>query len=181
MRKTGEETDRLFAQAGEKYAAALAIKPDHHEALNNWGTALSAQARTKTGEEADRLFAQAREKYAAALAIKPDMHEALNSWGNALSDQAQTKIGEEADRLFAQAIEKYDGVEKISPGRAGYNLGCVAALMRDEQRCRNWFERSKVAGYLPTYQLLLSDDDLRSVRECQWFKDFLKDAYPDHA
>ena len=52
-----------------------------HEALNNWGIVLQAQAERQQGEKADQLFAQAGEKYAAALAIKPDMHEALNNWG----------------------------------------------------------------------------------------------------
>jgi Tfp pilus assembly protein PilF len=91
--------------AGEKYAAALTIKDDKHDTLNNWGIALSDQAKTKTGDEADRLFALAGEKYAAALAIKPDKHESLNGWGNALSDQAKTKAGDEADRLLALAGE----------------------------------------------------------------------------
>ncbi|MFO1083181.1 MAG: hypothetical protein U1E21_01340 [Reyranellaceae bacterium] len=86
-------------------AAALKIKPDKHEALNNWGNALSGQARTKSGVEADRLFGDAGEKYAAALKIKPDLHEALNNWGNALSDQAKAKSGVEADRLFGAASE----------------------------------------------------------------------------
>ena len=47
-----------------------------HEALYNWGTALSDQAATKAGEEADRLYAQAGEKYAAARAIRPDIYGA---------------------------------------------------------------------------------------------------------
>ena len=38
--KTGVEADELFKQAGQKYAAALEIKPDSHKALNNWGTTL---------------------------------------------------------------------------------------------------------------------------------------------
>ena len=176
--KTGEDADRLFAQAGKKYAAALAIKPDMHEALFNWGATLSRQAKTKTGEEADRLFAQAGEKYAAALAIKPDIHEALYNWGNALSAQAKTKTGEEADRLFAQAGEKYGRGEEISPGACAYNQACLAALIGDEDGCRNWLERSKEAGTLPNRKHLLTDDDLESVRECQWFDDFLKQAYP---
>src|SRR5712692_2021639 len=36
MTKTGEEADRLFQLAGEKYQAALEVKPDMHDALNNW-------------------------------------------------------------------------------------------------------------------------------------------------
>ena len=70
--ESGEEADRLWGLAGEKYEAALKIKPDQHAALNNWGIALAEQARTKSGEEADRLWGLAGEKYEAALKIKPD-------------------------------------------------------------------------------------------------------------
>jgi len=113
--KEGEEANRLFAEAGAKYAEALKHKPDKHEALYNWGTALLAQAKTKEGEEADRLFAEAGEKYAEALKHKPDKHDALNNWGNALLAQAQTKEGEEADRLFAEAGAKYAVALKHKP------------------------------------------------------------------
>ncbi len=114
---SGREADRLFSQAGEKYQQALAIKPDKHEALNNWGITLSEQAKTTSGEEAERLFSQAGDKYQDALAIKPDFHEALNNWGNALADQAKTKSGEEADRLFSQACEKYQQALAIKPDK----------------------------------------------------------------
>ena len=69
--KTGEEADRLFALAGEKYQAALEIKPDKHDALNNWGVALFDQAKTKTGEEADGLFTRAFERLSEAEALRP--------------------------------------------------------------------------------------------------------------
>ncbi|MFB0517108.1 MAG: SIR2 family protein, partial [Candidatus Neomarinimicrobiota bacterium] len=55
MMKTGADAERLFALAYEKFESALKIKPDKHEALNNWGFAISNQAEQKTGEEADRL------------------------------------------------------------------------------------------------------------------------------
>src|SRR3989304_1706041 len=113
--KTREKADRLFAQAVEKYQAALKIKPDMYEALYNWGLALCKQAETKTREKADRLFALAGEKCQAALKIKPDKHEALNNWGLALYRQAETKTGEEADRLFALAGEKFHASIKIKP------------------------------------------------------------------
>jgi len=99
--KTGEEADRLFALADEKYQAALKLKPDKHEALYNWGNALFRQAKTKTGEKADRLFAQAVEKYQAALKIKPDDHKTLNNWGFDLFRQAKNETGKEADCLFS--------------------------------------------------------------------------------
>ena len=114
-KKEGAEADELFTAAGEKYAAALNIKPDMHEALNNWGVALGAQARKKDGAEADELFTAAGEKYAAALNIKPDDNEALNNWGIALDAQAGKKEGAEADELLAAAGEKYAAALNIKP------------------------------------------------------------------
>ena len=108
-----ERADELFARSETEYDSGLKIKPDMHEALNNWGSALSAQAKTKTGEEADKLYAQAYEKYEAALKIKPDKHDALNNWGETLSEQAKTKIGEEADKLNQLAKEKFGQAESL--------------------------------------------------------------------
>ncbi len=114
--KRGALSGPLFKQAGENYAAALKIKPDHHEALNNWGRALKFQAFTKKEAAADRLFKKAYEKHAAALKIKPDYHDALRYWGEALSDQAHYfKTGAAADRLFKQAYEKFSAALKIKP------------------------------------------------------------------
>src|ERR1035438_7000068 len=45
----GDGADALWRQAGEKFEQALKIKPDLHEALYNWGVALSDQAKTKRG------------------------------------------------------------------------------------------------------------------------------------
>ncbi len=133
--KTGAEADRLWILAGEKYAAALALKPDMHKALSNWGLALAAQAEIKTGAEGDRLWAQAGEKYAAALALKPDKREALNSWGNALAAQARTKTGAEGDRLWAQAGEKYAAAVALKPdGYESYDAWATALLTQAEGR-----------------------------------------------
>ena len=123
--KIGAEADALFQQAGEKYAEALQIKPDMHEALNNSGNALSDQAKTKSGEEAEELFQKAIEKYIEALRIKPDKHEALANWGLTLSDQAKTKSGEEAEELFQKASEKFAEALRIKLDYHGalYNWG----------------------------------------------------------
>lgn len=113
--KTGTEADALFTAAGENYQAALAIKSDYHEALENWGVALADQAKQKTGAEADALFTAAGEKFKAALAIKPDKHEALNNWGVALSAQAKQKTGAEADALLITAGKKFKAALAIKP------------------------------------------------------------------
>jgi cytochrome c-type biogenesis protein CcmH/NrfG/NAD-dependent SIR2 family protein deacetylase len=127
--KSGAEADALWAAAGEKYGAALQIKPDKYEALYNWGNALADQAKTKSGAEADALWATAGEKYGAALQIKPDKYEALYNWGNALAAQARTKSGAEADALWAAAGEKYGAALQIKPDKheALYNWGSALA------------------------------------------------------
>src|ERR1017187_5079195 len=116
--KAGEEADRLFEEAGRKYAEALRLKPDYPEALSNWGAALYGQAKTKAGEDADRLFEEAGRKYAEALRLKPDYHEALSNWGAALSDQATMKRGEESVNLLRQARAEVLEAQRIQIGRA---------------------------------------------------------------
>src|ERR1017187_1380544 len=102
------EMRQLYAVLSRNPAARLA-------ALNNWGNALYAMARTKAGEEADRLLAEAGKKYAEALRLKPDDHEVLSNWGAALAEQAKTKDGEKADRLFAEAGSKYAEALRLKP------------------------------------------------------------------
>ena len=171
--KTGTDADRLFSQAGEKYAAALAIEPDKHEALLNWGNALDTQARTKTGTDADRLFSQAGEKYAAALAIEPNKHEAYNSWAAALLTQAEGKSETEAKDLIRQAEENARKAESLVPGDGAYNLACIEARKGNEDSCRAWLIKSKEFGKLPSREHLLQDSDLSSVRQLDWFQSFL--------
>jgi tetratricopeptide (TPR) repeat protein len=171
--KTGAEADSLFALAGEKFEAALRIKPDKRESLNNWGNALLEQAKQKTGAEADQLFALAGEKFEAALRINPDDHETLNNWGNALLEQAKQRIGADADQLLALAVKKLLIAEELGPGSGSYNLACIASLQGDADECRKWLLNSFEHGELPTKQHLLDDSDLESVRSLDWFQDLL--------
>src|ERR1035441_7938480 len=60
--KAGEEADRLFEEAGRKYAEALRLKPDFPEAISNWGATLINQAVMKRGEEPAHVLRQARQK-----------------------------------------------------------------------------------------------------------------------
>ncbi len=171
--KLGEEADRLFTLAGEKYEAALRIKPDMHEALGSWGNALLAQAQMRSGEETNRLFTLAGEKYEAALRIKPDKYEALNNWGTLLLERAKQKSGAEADRLFKLAAEKLMESEAISLGSGAYNLACISALQHQPEECRRWLLESLKHQTIPSRQHLLSDPDLESVRDLDWFKELL--------
>ncbi len=98
--KSGAGAEKLYNQAFEKFAKAIEIKPDMHEAFSNWGTSLGNLAKTKSGSEAEKLCTQAFEKYAKAIEIKPDMHEAFSNWGTYLGKLADTKSGAEAEILY---------------------------------------------------------------------------------
>ena len=153
--KSGSEADGLFGLAGEKYAAALQIKPDYHEAFYNWGNALNEQAKQKAGSEADCLIRLAGEKYAAAL------HFLM---------QANQKLVREAAHLLEWTSEKLFRVEELVPGSAAFNLACVFALQGHESECQRWLEISRANHTLPSVQHLLEDRDLASFREREWFQ-----------
>ncbi len=101
--------------AADKYAAALSLKPDLHEALNNWGNALSEASKHLPPAEAVASLQRAGEKYEQALAIKPDKHEALNNWGNALTEASKRLPPAEAVASLQRAGEKYELALAIKP------------------------------------------------------------------
>jgi tetratricopeptide (TPR) repeat protein len=99
----------VLENIAQAYSKAVEIKPDFHEALNNWGNALLSLARIKQDEG---LFNEAFEKYRRAIEIKPGYQVPLNNWGNALSSLAQLKQDE---GLFNEAFEKYRRAIEIKP------------------------------------------------------------------
>jgi tetratricopeptide (TPR) repeat protein len=145
--KSGEEADRLFEEAGQKFDRAVEIKDDKHEAYYNWGNALSHQAKVKSGEEADRLLEEAGQKFARAIVIKGDAHDAYNNWGIALFGQAKMKGDEEAGRLFEEAGQKYARAVEIKDDKheAYYNWGIALseqAKMKSGEEADRLFEEA---------------------------------------
>jgi len=69
--KHGQEADQLFSEACEKYAAAVAVKPDFHKALNNWAIALQDRARITGGGKVSRLLDEARNKLIQIIDVFP--------------------------------------------------------------------------------------------------------------
>ena len=124
--KQGEEADALFAQAGEKYAQALAIKPDKHEALNNWAVALCVHgALPHAGERAAELFALAKEKALAAEQVKPGA-------GAYNAACACARLGEvEECRHWLETCRNLGRL----PSRKHMETDCDLASVRDT----NWF------------------------------------------
>ena len=123
-RPTGAEFDALirglqgnvlyelgrYQEAIAAFDAALAIKPDYHEAFYNKGVALSALGCTE----------EAIAAYDAALAIKSDYHKAFSNKGNALSALGRTE----------EVIAAFDAALAIEPNHPNthYNKACSYAL-----------------------------------------------------
>jgi Tfp pilus assembly protein PilF len=143
----GEEADEFFRHADEKYAEAVKIKPEMHQAFSNWGVMLSAWALKKDGETADRLFEQANEKYRQAVKVKENDADTFNNWGSMLDDWARKKDGEAADRLFEQANEKFEHAVKIKENDAdtfnNWGFMLVAwGLKKDGETADRLFEQA---------------------------------------
>ncbi|MDP3000885.1 MAG: AAA family ATPase [Bryobacterales bacterium] len=177
--KAGEEADRLFGEAGRKFAEALRLKSDLHQALNNWGNALFRQAKTKAGEEADRLFEEAGRKYAEALRLKPDYCVALNNWGAALIDQAKRKGGEEAGERLREAREKLLEAERIRAGAGAFNLACIEALQGNPSEAVRWLNIGHSSGERLSRARIAAEKDFDGVRDEPEFVNFVE-SLPGH-
>ncbi len=112
----GAEADRLFGEAGERYGAALAIKPNKHEALNNWGLALSDWARRKEAPRRTGCSGR-RGRGTGGAGDQAGQARGAEYWGLALSDWALRKEGAEADRLFGEAGRGYGAALAIKPDK----------------------------------------------------------------
>lgn len=141
---TGDEAEGLYQLANKSYEAALRIKPDMHDALNNWGNSLTAQAKINTSADSDDLFRLGYEKYEFAIHLNPDSPKILYNWGVSLADQAAKKTGTIARCLLAKSCEKYNASLRIDPDKYealtnwGNSLTNLARIAEDSE-CNELF------------------------------------------
>jgi tetratricopeptide (TPR) repeat protein len=173
-RKSGRNADGLFKQAEDKYAEALKIKPENHEVLKNWGLTLHKQARMKSGKRADELFKQAEDKYIDALKIRPTDHEVFRDLGAMFLSWYRIAPDDRKRQLLVQAKEILLEAEELMEGSGSYDLACTYALANEEDECRTWLLKSRDIGNLPDRKRLEEDTDLDSVRDKEWFIQFLE-------
>lgn len=126
-REERAKVERVLVEACAKYARAVELRPDDHDANYNWGNALMEQASRKEGEEAERLFASSYVRYARAVELKSDDSGAFYNWGTALFEQAKRKDGAAATSLLEEACDKYAQAVELKPDdhAAFFNWGTV--------------------------------------------------------
>ena len=163
------EAEALFKRACDKFEMALKIEPANCTVLSYLGYTLSRWAERKDGEEAKELFAEAHQKYEQAAELKPDDFANLNSWGGSLLEQADKETGKKRKDLLEEARKKFLKAEDIKQASGAYNLACMCGLEEDEDGCRRWLEIGEDAGSLPNRERAMTDDDLESVRDKEWF------------
>jgi tetratricopeptide (TPR) repeat protein len=168
--KNAKDAEVLYQEAFEKFKKAIEIKPDYHEAFNNWGNGLGNLAQLKNAKDAEVLYQEAFEKYKIAIEIKPDYHQAFYNWGTYLGNLAQLKDGKDAEYLYAQAVEKYQ--KAIEYGGHSYNLSCLYALRGEKDNALKYLDIS-LAKHEVSVAFVEADEDFKAFYEDTDFKALL--------
>jgi Plant specific mitochondrial import receptor subunit TOM20 len=174
-RKSGGSTaDDLFKAAYQGYAEVLQDDPLRADALYNWGFALLHQAKTKTGDEAARIYQDAIDKFAFCMLINPDYLGSAINGGVAYMDLARLKKVKPDDKLYEMAKKQFEKANAIQAGTASYNLACIYGLRSDKDACLKALENARDKVTLPEAGDILNDPDLDSVKEQDWFVEFME-------
>jgi len=108
-----EDAATQLAKADTRYEEALKAKPGQFRVLNNWGAALTGQARLKKGAEADALAAKAEEKLDAAAALTPDDFDIAYNRSAVLAFRASRAHGADADALFKKTYASLQAANEL--------------------------------------------------------------------
>ena len=185
---SASERDRLVAMAWEArsrkewekavvYWRILAnLYPHSPDLLFNLGYSIYEEAKDKDKEEKVKLLIEAMNSYREALRYNPLFFEALNNWGIVLFEISKIEKGKKREHLLDKALKKCKEAESIKVGSGSYNISCIFALKGEPEKSKRWLFKAKENDYLPSCKHLKQDSDLDSLREIEWFKDFLKEV-----
>lgn len=79
------------------------------------------------------------------------------------------------DSFLDEAKDALIRAEHLIPGSGAYRLACINARVGKTKLCREWLERAKKAGTLPSSKELNAAPYLKDVRGQKWFKRLLNE------
>ncbi len=173
--KVGPEANRLLSEACEKHEAILKKKPRLYDTTVHFGYTLIEQAKRSNPWEGEQLLEKALEKFKRAHKLKPRYPESHINLGILSIQLASMKLpgSEEATKLYQEAHEKFMHAESLSLGSASYYLAKLSLLSGQKTECLEWLDKARKYRALPQVQEIITDPVWLSVRECEWFKEFL--------
>ena len=128
-----DEADRFYAEAEEKYSAALAADPDHKSSAFRRAGSLWSRALHRPGEAGRQLLLQARDAYAELVRRSPNDALGLAGWGLSFLWLGARAPDAEADPLYLQAEEKFRLGLAATP--ADESLLCYLAAVMGQRAC----------------------------------------------
>lgn len=67
--------------------------------------------------------------------------------------------------------------DNLTQGMSAYNMGCLYALSGEHQQCQQWLEKAlDKPKYLPSPEVIQSDQDFATVKTTPWFKSWVQKA-----
>jgi hypothetical protein len=170
----GTTADGLFKAAYQGYADVLQDDPLRADTLYNWGFALLHQAKTKAGDLATKIYQDAIDKFAFCMLINPNYLGAAINGGVAYMDLARLKKVKPDDEFYELAKKQFEKANAIQAGTASYNLACIYGLRGDKDACLKALKNAQDKATLPEASDILNDPDMDSVKEQDWFVEFME-------
>lgn len=176
-RKTeGGKAEQLYKGAYQGFANVIADHLIVSEALYHWGFGLLHEARTQETKLAIEIYEDAISKFSFCLLTAPNYLGAAIDGGVAFMELARISPENAKPELYDLAEDFFEKACGIQKGSAAYNLACVYALRGDNDACLAALQTAREFGSLPDEQNVIQDEDMVSVINTQWFKDFIEEV-----
>lgn len=149
------------------FEKSTTINSSNAESWNNWGVYLG---HAFTINNDIKLIDEIIEKYRKAAELDRNDPDYCSNLVSALTHKF--KITNDTV-ILKEAQNESDRGLILSPTRVAYNAACLASVKGDLTKAKIHLETCKNAGTLPSVEHLLTDEDLSSLHEKPWFKDFI--------
>jgi len=133
-RATGDDADRLYRDAEQKYLTALESKPDDVTLSLDLFWVLYDRAALHAGPIGLDLLERICDECERLLILHQNNAELLSFWGNALECMGNRASTAEADNLYAAAEDKYTAALAAKPSDSAIMNSLAALLWRRSRR-----------------------------------------------